>query len=429
MKRGRDEPAPLGEDEDEDSGSEAEEDEDDAMLDDLPVELLLEGDDCIEASTCVPAAEAGVQLEMASKALEKSRLLLFALHPEHKEMLEKALARGDDGKVPPGSALVQRCLADRRFLLCQVHLALAKVAAARALDPSNSTSIRLLRESLVFFPRCVESLHLLSQALRPLASTTSALAEVEQLLRKAVATKSSPPAAAAIAGTAAAAALPAREEDKIYKQKESKAAQAAQQALALLFLQSGRAAEASKHLVALRCSWRLSSEVLDYPPDTRPPDESDPSPLASADKYLQAFDGLMSDTAISHLKQVFRPDAPYWREHLYDLASNSSRIAGYVSYLYPRDRGPRCSVEQIIDSLFSVACARFPETAKCTVAEWWVHTRSHTSGHQLHFDSGERGVCACGMCSPVALTPSLPLPRSHPLSLLLPLFLYLFLAR
>lgn len=26
------------------------------------------------------------------------------------------------------------------------------------------------------------------------------------------------------------------------------------------------------------------------------------------------------------------------------------------------------------------------------VAEWWVHSRPHTSGHQLHFDSDETGI-------------------------------------
>ena len=25
----------------------------------------------------------------------------------------------------------------------------------------------------------------------------------------------------------------------------------------------------------------------------------------------------------------------------------------------------------------------------CIIAEWWVHTRPHCSGHQLHFDSDE----------------------------------------
>ena len=25
-------------------------------------------------------------------------------------------------------------------------------------------------------------------------------------------------------------------------------------------------------------------------------------------------------------------------------------------------------------------------------AEWWVHSRSHTSGHQLHFDSDETRI-------------------------------------
>jgi hypothetical protein len=27
-----------------------------------------------------------------------------------------------------------------------------------------------------------------------------------------------------------------------------------------------------------------------------------------------------------------------------------------------------------------------------TIAEWWVHSRHHSSGHQLHFDSDETGI-------------------------------------
>ena len=29
---------------------------------------------------------------------------------------------------------------------------------------------------------------------------------------------------------------------------------------------------------------------------------------------------------------------------------------------------------------------------ECLYAEWWVHTRPHTSGHQMHFDSDNEGM-------------------------------------
>ena len=393
MKRAADRSSESEEDCEESSsgGSESGDDE----LDDLPTELFLSADEILDQLQHSNDAEL---VAKAQQALNKSRILLFALHPEHKEMCEKALQRSD-GKVPPGSSLVQRSLLDRRFLLCQVSLSLAKVEAISCLNPSNQQSVQLLRESLIFFPRCVEALYLLALALKPLASDSTRMEEVESLLRKAAVTRptiSSPPGLpGSSSSTTPMPPAASLEEDMLFLHRCTKAGAAAQQALALLLLQSGRASDAAKHLIAHKFKWRLSSEVLNY---AGPPAAIAASPTTlHSDRFVQCFDGVFAAEALEELKRVYRQQSPYWEEHSYDLASNSSRHAGYVSYLYPlHNRRAKCSIEQIIDSIYQVARVKFPQCSSCSVAEWWVHSRHHCSGHQLHFDSDETQIEAGG---------------------------------
>ena len=398
MKRAADRSLESEEDEDSEDSSESggwsdEESDQDELLEDLPTELFLRADEILDQLQHSNDVEL---VGKARQALVKSRILLFALHPEHKEMSDKALQRSD-GKVPPGSSLVQRTLLDRRFLLSQVSLALAKVEAISCLDPSNQQSIQLLRESLVFFPRCVEALYLLALALKPLASDSTKMDEVESLLRKAAATTISSPPGFPGSSSSTTPMPPAAslEEDIIFLHRCTKAAAVAQQALALLLLQSGRASDAAKHLIAQKFKWRLSSEVLNY----SAPSSLSSTPLTStpltlhSDRFVQCLDDVFGAEALEELKRVYRQQSPYWLEHSYDLASNSSRHAGYVSYLYPlHNRRAMCSIEQIIDSIFQVARVKFPQCSSCSVAEWWVHSRHHCAGHQLHFDSDETQI-------------------------------------
>ncbi len=94
---------------------------------------------------------------------------------------------------------------------------------------------------------------------------------------------------------------------------------------------------------------------------------------------------------LQHLKDVFRSDSSFWSEHNYDSLSNSSRTSGYFSYLYDiHQHKPTNSIEQIIEYVNGVVCKYYPVVATdCKYAEWWVHSRPHSSGHQLHFDSDE----------------------------------------
>ena len=46
-----------------------------------------------------------------------------------------------------------------------------------------------------------------------------------------------------------------------------------------------------------------------------------------------------------------------------------------------------------MDIFFQHARRMFQEASEdYSFAEWWVHTRPHNSGHQLHFDSDDEGV-------------------------------------
>ena len=198
----------------------------------------------------------------------------------------------------------------------------------------------------------------------------------------------------------------------------------------------------------------------------------------SSSAYLQVTDGMLSSNMLGHLQHVFRPSSPFWSEHQYNPIANSSRTAGYFSYVYDLRELPSNSIEQIICVLFEKVKKMFPsvkydknktthreernvnkdskkdnvkesllkeeiptskikmkkgenkvekemnknenvgekgedevgyevevgnmgegEGEECVYAEWWVHTRPHSSGHQLHFDSDNEGievrVCVC----------------------------------
>jgi len=158
--------------------------------------------------------------------------------------------------------------------------------------------------------------------------------------------------------------------------------------LALLYLQSGRSKEAAKILVAMGYHYRLGESVFRYPlkdADGKTTDDDNIDTVASA------VDGALCSQLLEAMREAFRPQATFWKEHQYDPFINCSKSVGYFSYLYHfKDRGHSCLPEQCVDAVFRYVEEKFPEQAKAaTVAEWWVHTRPHSCGHQLHFDSDE----------------------------------------
>ena len=311
------------------------------------------------------------ELNKVVDIINKARLLAFNFYPDIKAMFDKAMARleagASEGKVPPGSSAVQASRVNMRFVLSCLCILGAKVASALKLQEGNDETLRLLREALIFYPRSITANYLLARALLPFADSVEALERIEYHLRR-----------------AAAHQLPSSKDEDVVKEKESQSA--ARELLSLLLCQAGKVKEAYKYLRAIGFTWRLSKQVLAYDVDkhTKPVNSS---------AYVKGKDNCIPESALRHLRHVFRPESPFWKEHSYDLSCNASRVAGYFSYKYPlRERSALGSVEQIVDLVYGHVEEMFPQVKRATIAEWWVHSRPHASGHQLHFDSDETRI-------------------------------------
>lgn len=337
----------------------------------VPIMLLEMAEQLFEAGD-------SASLGKAIAALEKAQTILFHLHPEEKITLDKARAKmvagKMQGKVPPGSSEVVASRLNTRYLLCLSYTLLGRIASVENLDESNEETIENLRVALLCYPRAVEASWLLSRALRASASDKSSVEEVEQLLKK------------------ASSIVVTGEVDEVQRCKPIQTS--AREALSLLLLQDGKVEQAYKYLRSCGYTWRLARDVLSYAEANNTNNKSDPSVEDQAKTFVQAVDNALPATAVQHLRHVFRAESPFWREHQYDLACNASRKVGYFSYKYPfRERKAANSVEEVIDLLLARVRKMFPKVeSEATVAEWWVHSRPHPSGHQLHYDSDETRI-------------------------------------
>ena len=345
-------------------------DEDDEIEDgsSLPIIMLDIVEEAFDAN--VKRADPD-EFQKIIETIEKAKLLVFNFHPNIKTMFDKAIARLEagtsEGKVPPGSSAVQISRVDMRFLLSCFVCLHAKVASALKLQEGNDETIRLLREALIFYPRSVTANLLLARALLPLADTEEALGKVELHLRK-----------------AAAHQLPNSKDEDVVKERDSQ--NAAREMLSLLLCQAGKIQESYKYLRSSGFTWRLSKQVLAHQRDMK-------AEVVDSAAFVKGKNDSIPESALQHLRHVFRPDSPFWKEHSYDLSCNASRAAGYFSYQYPfRQRAPVGSIEQIVDLVYRRVEEMFPQVKSATVAEWWVHSRPHASGHQLHFDSDETRI-------------------------------------
>eukprot|EP01032_Pedospumella_encystans_P008580 gene8580-10166_t len=370
----------------------------------------------------------------AMAALVKVKGIIVQRNAELKKLIDKALKRDEkDNRVPPGSNLVQRTLKDDRFFMCTTNVLISKLLLASG----NSRGAQLsLREALICFPRSIEGGYLMAEILRCNATSEESLLQAEALLQKAIETgthlktkfkettqavkaaklEKAPSAGASEKADAGATRKYAHgnteendetEEDSgelteieqilEIEAEELSAATKAQEILILLLLQQGKFDASYPHLVRQNFKWRLSKEVFNYPvaSETNTSSQALKNTAGTAENPIcKAFDQFVAPSVVAHLQHVFRPDSPYWSEHNYDTVINASSTAGYFSYLYPlKERAPKCSVEQIIfNTIFPVVCEQFPQAAEANYAEWWVHSRPHSNGHQLHFDSDETRI-------------------------------------
>jgi hypothetical protein len=176
---------------------------------------------------------------------------------------------------------------------------------------------------------------------------------------------------------------------------ERDAGKPAGEGLALLLCQSGRAADAAKTLLAMGMRYRLSEQVFCYKTRTGSDAGRDKVSCGKAapTEMAIALDGALAPTLLDALRTSFGPDALFWKEHNYDPFLNCSRSVGYFSYVFDLNAGktaPRNLPEQAVLAVYAQLQQHFPQqAAECGVAEWWVHSRPHSCGHQLHFDSDE----------------------------------------
>jgi hypothetical protein len=371
-------------------------------------------------------------IDKAEKSLIKSMDIVFALNPDLKIMHEKFLKRNkDDGKVPPGSSAVQRDISDNRYLLCLINIDLSKLYDLRG-DFINV--MRVLKDSLMWCPKSSEANFLLARFNHSVADNDEKLKRVEMLLLKSVSfINELRSCLSKIESDNARKHLEKLEKLKINKkgvkrdvtgdhnyddededdcdellidllQKELNSAHLARQSLSLLYCQSGKANESRKHLEALGFRWRLSLDILNYQNNKsnnkfeekdnkkkKIKKDNSSNNSNNNNNIVAAIDNVLPNDMLLHLRDVFKSDSSFWKEHDYDVLSNCSRKSGYFSYLYPlKIRQANNSIEQIIDKIFPIICKQFPHVKdECNFAEWWVHSRPHSCGHQLHFDSDE----------------------------------------
>ncbi len=112
---------------------------------------------------------------------------------------------------------------------------------------------------------------------------------------------------------------------------------------------------------------------------------ADPDTPSSHLSLFRMLDSSLPAPLLAALQRAFAPTSPFWSAHAY------GGDRGYFSYVYPLTLKPRTVLEQAIQRLHACACAVHPVAKEATVAEWWVHSRYHNYGHQLHFDSDDEG--------------------------------------
>ena len=358
-----------------------------------------------------------VSLQKAEKALNQCVALTLSTNDVLTKMYEKGKTRDmTEAKVPPGSANVRRTLMDERFLLSSACVGLAKIHDMRD-SPATSLSLatRALQDALIFFPRSAEANEFLARLLKTQADDLPKLSKVEFLLRrgassleeiKSAITTLSPFVKQSDSGSSSSgdvifSGAPDLSRDVMLLEREHASAELALEALSLLLCQSERFDDAMPLLQGKGFQLRLSKEVLCYhPADISTVPSAEPQQQQLRVLPVRVIDQALPVEMLHHLQHVFRPSSPFWKEHYYDTVSNASRAVGYFSYVFPLRAtmmSPRCSIEQIIVHLYTTVLQElFPEVTGATIAEWWVHSRPHCSGHQLHFDSDETAIEAGG---------------------------------
>jgi hypothetical protein len=173
----------AGDDFDESEESGAEDDDDDEEDEDdetsLPRSFYFLAHKLLRSNTSLPTQT----LNKAENALNKCRSILLELNPSLNKIYRASKTRASDGKVPPGSNLVIRSLADDRYLLCLCCVELSKIQE-RKLDYTEA--VDELRQAVLWFPKCIQANFRIGFLTKAFASSEQRLEESEKYLKKAV---------------------------------------------------------------------------------------------------------------------------------------------------------------------------------------------------------------------------------------------------
>jgi hypothetical protein len=376
---------------------------------------------------------------------------LVASEPLLSKILLKSQKRSlMDKKVAPGSDAVKRSILNARYCLCLLNTNLAKHYELQS--TTYDMAITYYQRALIWYPKSIEAGHLLGLCLRSRAVTTENLEFVQYLWERAMAAaqtleetvaniqtdepslglhsvseqkvldillststaSESLLSSVAVDSAIISSCVSQAQTSIIYRERE--VGKTLQDSLILFYCQENLLEKAFPLLLLKRYQWKLSQQVLTYAAGSASDTHLDARQLqleARADfPFTFGYDSVLPEIYLHRLQHVFRPSAPFWSEHQYDFYSNCSRQVGYFSYLYPfREQAASNLIEQVIDIVYQTVIAQLAATeeasrggsgrksaclealrSEATTAEWWVHSRPHTSGHQFHFDSDETAM-------------------------------------
>jgi hypothetical protein len=389
--------------------------------------------------------------------LEKNDILLSKLiHSD--SILKKIHTKSQnrclmDRKVAPGSESVVCSILNSRYLLCLIHINMGKYYELQS--DTYDHALACYQKALIWYPKSIEAGHLLGSCLRSRSVSSEELGFVQFLWERAFAASQSlnlvadshacGDSNAELSGSEQMAlgillstdvslscvsidpatlseCISQAQTSIIYRERE--VGKLLLDSLILFYCQENQQDNAFPLLLCKRYQWKLSQQVLTYSSGTTARDARQVALEARSDfPFTFGYDSVLPDQYLRRLQHVFRPSAPFWREHQYDFYSNCSRQVGYFSYLYPfRACGARNVIEQVIDIVYQTVISQLEADEasldgdsgsgavnprgsgrskntclealrhEATQAEWWVHSRPHTSGHQFHFDSDETAL-------------------------------------
>lgn len=178
--------------------------------------------------------------------------------------------------------------------------------------------------------------------------------------------------------------------------------------LALWLIQSGRVSEADKILQQLSYECRLSSRILLVGKDDGNGNNDEHRKTNSGSRFLaqqqqqqqppcHVYDRFLSDADLAKLRSVFGDiDSTYWTDHDYSVEPPSP----YYSFLIPlSSRRKEAEPENfgflgsLIERLRDCLLDWQPLIKTCTHCEMWAHNRPSATGHQMHFDTDNEGIC------------------------------------